>query len=143
MATPAAGNNLYDLAADLILLTHALFVAFVICGFLLIWIGWLKDWIWVRNWWFRVLHIGAIGVVILQAWAGRLCPLTVWENRLRAMAGQPAYEESFIRYWVHELLFYDAAAWVFTLLYSIFGLFVVLTWLVVTPVRPEGGTRSA
>jgi hypothetical protein len=143
MVTPAAGDNLYGLAADLILLTHALFVAFVICGFLLIWIGWMNGWIWVRNWWFRVLHIGAIGVVVLQAWAGRLCPLTVWENRLRAMAGQPAYEESFTRYWVHELLFYDAAAWVFTLLYSIFGLFVVLTWLVVTPVRPGRGTRSA
>lgn len=139
MATPAAGDKLYGLAADLILLTHALFVAFVICGFLLIWIGWLTRWIWVRNWWFRVLHIGAIGVVVLQAWAGRLCPLTVWENRLRAMAGQSAYEESFIRHWVHELLFYDAAPWVFTLLYSIFGLFVLLTWLVVTPARRGGG----
>ena len=138
-----AANQLYALAADLILLTHAVFVAFVIGGFLLIWIGWLCSWSWIRNWWFRVLHLGAIGVVILQAWAGRLCPLTIWENRLRYMAGEVAYEESFIRYWVHELLFYDIPAWIFTLIYTVFGMFVVLTWLVVRPARREQGERKA
>lgn len=138
-----ASKQLYALAADLILLTHALFVVFVICGFLLIWIGWLRHWNWIRNWWFRVIHVGAIGVVVLQAWAGRLCPLTIWENQLRAMAGQAAYEESFVRYWVHELLFYDLPGWVFTLVYTVFGMFVVLTWLVVPPAGPTHGSRKA
>ena len=68
----------YFLAADLILLVHVLFVAFVIFGLALILIGKLFDWAWVRNPWFRFAHLGAIGIVVSQSWAGVICPLTTW-----------------------------------------------------------------
>lgn len=123
----------YGLAADLILIIHAFFVAFVLCGFVIIWLGFWRRWHWVRNGVFRVAHVLAIGIVVLQAWVGMLCPLTVWENALRRLAGEAGYGDSFIRYWLHELLFYDAAPWVFTLAYSVFGILVVLTWVVVRP----------
>ena len=54
----------YLLAADAVLLLHVLFVAFVVVGLLLILAGRLLSWDWVRNWWFRVIHLGAIGIVV-------------------------------------------------------------------------------
>jgi hypothetical protein len=67
---------LYVLAADAVLMLHVLFVAFVIVGLVLIVVGRLMSWSWVRNWWFRVIHLVAIGIVVLQSWLGVICPLT-------------------------------------------------------------------
>lgn len=120
--------NLYSVLADAILTIHFAFVVFVVAGFLLILIGLLASWSWVHNRAFRVMHLAAIGVVVLQAWFGRLCPLTLWENELRRRAGESAYEESFVEHWLHEILFYQAAPWVFTTMYTVFGALVLLVW---------------
>ena len=47
-------------AADLTLVAHASFVAFVVAGQVLILIGWMRGWRWTRNPAFRLLHLGAI-----------------------------------------------------------------------------------
>lgn len=126
----------YSLLADTILIMHGLFIAFVVGGLVVILIGELRGWAWVRNWWFRLVHLAAIAIVVLQAWFDRLCPLTEWESRLREAAGGTGYTRSFIAYWLHELLFYDAAPGVFTALYTAFGLAVLLAWRLVPPRRP-------
>ncbi|MDJ0758219.1 MAG: DUF2784 domain-containing protein [Woeseiaceae bacterium] len=123
----------YRIAADLILLIHVAFVLFVVLGLIAILTGgWLK-WSWVRNRWFRILHLVAIGVVVLQAWLGRLCPLTIWEMALRAKAGDATYEGAFIAHWLQSLLYYNAPMWVFAVAYTAFGLLVVLSWFLVRP----------
>ncbi len=52
----------YLLAADALLALHVSFVAFVIFGLVLIVVGGLRGWGWVRNRWFRIAHLAAIGV---------------------------------------------------------------------------------
>ena len=121
------------LLADLILVTHALFVAFVILGLVAILLGRHRRWGWVRNWWFRVIHLLAIGIVMAESWLGLICPLTEWENRSREAAGGSAYTNSFIQYWLHEILFYDFPPWVFTIAYTVFGILVLIAWLLVPP----------
>tara|TARA_R110002110_G_scaffold3754_1_gene19525 strand:- start:53427 stop:53828 length:402 start_codon:yes stop_codon:yes gene_type:complete len=128
-------TELYVLAADTLLALHVLFVAFVVSGLVFIFIGKVLSWHWVRNPWFRVLHLLGIGVVVLQSWLGLICPLTVWEMELRSKAGEHAYDVSFIAYWLNELLYYDAPAWVFILCYTVFGLVVLSSWFLVRP-RP-------
>ena len=64
-------------------------------------------WAWIRNIWFRGAHLAAIGFVVLQTWLGMVCPLTTLEMRLRIQVGQPAYEGSFIEYWLHRILYFD------------------------------------
>jgi hypothetical protein len=128
-------STLYLLAADLLLVVHALFVAFVVLGLVLIIAGGFLGWSWVRNPWFRIAHLAAIGVVVLQSWLGILCPLTTWEMALRAQAGAATYPGSFIAYWVGEILYYDLPAWVFVAAYTVFGLLVAATWILVRP-RP-------
>ena len=123
----------YLLAADAVLLLHVLFVAFVIAGLLLILAGRLLSWDWVRNWWFRVIHLGAIGVVVLQAWLGVLCPLTRLEMYLRDKAGDTTYGGSFVSHWLEAILYYRAPAWVFAVAYTLFAIVVVMSWVWVRP----------
>ncbi|WP_168016868.1 DUF2784 domain-containing protein [Halomonas salinarum] len=127
----------YSLAADAILVVHAAFVVFVILGLALTLAGKPLGWQWVRNPWFRLAHLVAIGFVVLQAWLGALCPLTVWEMALRERAGDVVYSGSFVAYWLHQLLFYQAPAWAFVIVYTLFGGLVALSWLWVRP-RPLG-----
>lgn len=94
----------HALLADLILVLHFAIVIFVVGGQALILAGWARSWQWVRNFHFRLVHLITIGYITVQAWLGELCPLTVWEQQLRARAGQPVYEQSFIEYWVSRAL---------------------------------------
>jgi hypothetical protein len=120
--------DLYSFLADAILVIHFAFVVFVVVGFVLILVGLLAHWRWIHNRVFRLAHLTAIGIVVLQAWFGQLCPLTIWENALRRRAGQSDYAETFVEHWLHEILFYQAEPWIFTTIYTAFGVLVVLVW---------------
>ncbi|MGB3210546.1 MAG: DUF2784 domain-containing protein [Desulforhopalus sp.] len=128
-------SMIYRLAADGILVLHLLFVAFVIFGLLLIFIGKTRRWTWVRNPWLRIAHLAAICVVTLQSWLGLICPLTIWENALRARAGGGVYAGSFVSHLLETLLYYQAPSWVFTVSYTAFGIVVIASWFVVRPRR--------
>jgi hypothetical protein len=135
MGDQAPDRPFHLIAADLVLATHALFVAFVVLGLALILAGGLLRWSWVRNPWFRALHLAAIGIVVLQAWFGIICPLTTWEMALRGKAGDSVYAGSFIAYWLESILYFEAPPWVFTLAYTVFGTLVAIAWLLVRPRR--------
>ncbi len=126
---------LYSLVADALLVTHVLFVAFMVFGLILIFVGKYLSWQWVRNRWFRVAHLLGMGVVVLQALLGVICPLTTWETDLRSKAGETVYEGSFIRHWLNELLYYQAPSWVFVVCYAVFGGLVLASWFLVRPRR--------
>ncbi|MFG6666408.1 DUF2784 domain-containing protein [Halomonas sp. HNIBRBA4712] len=123
----------YLLMADIVLLFHVLFVAFVVGGLLAIYAGRLWGWRWVRHRGFRIIHLAAIGYVVVQAWLGLVCPLTTLEMALRAQAGQASYSGAFIQHWLQRLLYYTAPEWVFVVVYSIFGALVGASWWVVPP----------
>ena len=120
--------------ADVILVVHFAIVAFIVGGLLLTWIGAAAGWRWVRNPWFRWLHVAAIVFVAAEAILGYACPLTVWEDALRG--GTKA--ESFIGRWVRELLFYRAPEWVFTTIYCAWAAATLLTLRYVPPRKRAG-----
>ncbi|HJQ63449.1 MAG TPA: DUF2784 domain-containing protein [Burkholderiales bacterium] len=123
------------LLADLVLIVHFAFVIFVTGGLALIWIGAVAGWQWVRNFWFRVAHLGAIVVVAGEALAGVWCPLTVWEAQLRGVRA----EKSFVAQWIHKLMFYSVPEWVFTVAYVAFALAVAVTFWLAPPIRRRTG----
>jgi len=126
----------YRFLADLVVVVHGVFIGFVVFGMLLILLGIPLRWRWVRNFWFRALHFLAIGIVVVQALLGVLCPLTTLENHLRRQAGEATYPGSFVAHWVHELIFYDAPPRVFTISYCLFGAAVLATLLLAPPRWP-------
>jgi len=119
--------------ADLIRLIHFLYVLCVILPVPLILIGEFYKWGLVRNSWFRNIHLGMIGIIIIQSLFGIVCPWTIWEDRLRMSAGAEGYHETFISYWVGRLLYYDYELWIFTVVYIIFGLIVLLLYILFPP----------
>ena len=119
-----------DAIADAVLLVHFAFVAFVVGGLVLVWIGAVLGWRWVRNFRFRVVHLAAIGFVALEAIIGMACPLTEWEYLLR---GKGSDGPTFIERLVAPLMFYELPAWAFTLMHVGFALLVVLTFWLVPP----------
>lgn len=121
--------------ADFVLMTHVGFVAFVIVGLLAILAGGACGWNWIRNPWFRALHLAGIGLVVVQAWFGVICSLTTLEMYLREKAGDSTYSGTFIAHWLQKVLYYEAPAWVFAVCYTVFGLAVIGSWLKFRP-RP-------
>ena len=77
---------MYNVLANAILLAHLLFIAFVICGGLLV-IYWPR---------WAVVHLPAAvwgAVVEIFGW---ICPLTPLENHFRLLAGNSSYSGDFI-----------------------------------------------
>jgi len=125
----------YRALADVILTVHVGFVLFVVAGLVLVLAGGAAGWRWVRHRVFRFAHLAAIVFVAIQAWLGRICPLTTWEMTLRDRAGDATYTGSFIQFWLQRLIYYDAPAWVFTVAYTAFALLVAASWWLVPPRR--------
>ena len=123
----------YRIAADGTVIVHLGIVAFILLGLILTIIGTCRKWNWVRNAWFRGIHLSGIVFIVWQSWVGQTCPLTTWEKNLRTLAGEKTYEGDFIANWFHDAMFFTAPPWVFTLCYSLFGLAVVLTFLFAPP----------
>lgn len=132
----------YQQLADAVLVLHAAVVAFVVGGLVLVVIGNLRNWRWVNALWFRLAHLGAIAVVVAEAWQGVVCPLTTLEMWLRAKAGATTYSGSFIEYWLQRVLYYEAPSWVFALGYSLFGLLVLAAWRYFPPTCKHPGNES-
>jgi hypothetical protein len=116
-------------AADALLVLHFAIVVFIVGGLLLTWAGAALGWGWVRNPWFRYLHLAAIGFVALEAIVGMVCPLTEWEDALRG----GARAESFVGRWVQRMLYYRAPEWIFTTAYAAWALATLATLRLVPP----------
>lgn len=121
--------------ADALLALHLGVVLFVVGLLPLVLIGGTRGWRWVRHRGLRLWHLGLMVVIAGQAWLGRLCPLTVWEQDLRRLAGQAVYETSFIEHWLSRLLYWDAPWWVFVAAYTGFAALVAGAWWWVPPRR--------
>jgi len=115
--------------ADLILLVHFALAAFIVLGLPLVWIGAWLGWNWIRAGVLRYAHAVAILVVAAESLAGSVCPLTLWEDALRASAEG----RSFIGRWVARLLYYDFPDWAFTLAYALYAAATLATLRLVPP----------
>ena len=130
-----AEDHVYLWWADVVLVLHAVIVFFVVAGQISILLGWLRRWAWPRNFMFRALHLGIVGVITAESWLRVACPLTTLENVLRMRAQGQGYENSFIGYWLQQALFYTAPAWVFSLIYTAFAVLVVICFVAYPPRR--------
>ena len=65
---------MYGFLADLVVAVHVGYVGYVVVGQLLILIGWMLGWSWVRNFWFRATHVLAMAVVVFEEIQDIRCP---------------------------------------------------------------------
>jgi hypothetical protein len=122
--------------ADLLAAVHLLFVAYVILAQVLIVVGVLARWAWVRAPWFRISHLVMIAIVSMESIVDFECPLTTWENMLRKAAGQETEAgQTFIGRLVDSIMFFDHAKYYYLLnvSYISFALLVLATFWLAPP----------
>ncbi|MFH1919366.1 MAG: DUF2784 domain-containing protein [Planctomycetota bacterium] len=134
--------TIYNYLADTVVVIHAAYIGFVIFGLLAILVGVLFRWKWVQNVWFRGIHFLAILTVVAQALLGVICPLTTLEKHWRAKGGGEVYSGHFVGHWAHELIFFEAPPWVFTVCYCLIGMVVLVTIIAFPPRRPGRSVQA-
>lgn len=160
--------NRHILLADIILVLHALYAATVVIMVPIILIGWWRKWEWVRNFWFRLIHLIMIGIVVVEVGFGWVCPLTTWEHQLRVAGGEleerelpdwekkpgaetatyatQFYEKNFIVRLIRPILFVDISKYPPVLLnsiYIVFGVAILLLFILVPPRWPQRRHHSS
>jgi hypothetical protein len=124
---------LYALLADLIVAIHIAYVVYVVGGLVAILIGALRGRKWIRNPWFRVTHLLAILIVVMEVFLKLNCPLTTWENQARAVAHQPVDGSAFMDRLLTFILIGTAPRWVINSAYFVFAIAIVATFLWAPP----------
>src|SRR5262245_1747402 len=140
---PGVPMAFYRVLADLIAASHLALMAYVIFGQLLILVGIVFRWGWIRNPWFRWTHLAAVLTVAAEALLDVRCPVTDWEQDLRALAKQPTTDQSFTEQILDRVLFPlhgSQYEWVLPLCYFGFAGLVLLSFLLAPPgrVAPKG-----
>jgi Protein of Unknown function (DUF2784) len=85
----------WRILADLLVILHLAFAAFVVFGGFLAW-----------KWWRAVFaHLPALAWGFWVETSGQLCPLTPLENHLRHLAGEAGYQGGFLSHYVVPILY--------------------------------------
>ena len=61
-------KTLFRIAADATVCFHMAYVLFVVLGQATVMLGAVCGWNWIRNTTFRLLHLLAISVVVVESW---------------------------------------------------------------------------
>ena len=88
-----------------------LYVHFAVVLFNVFWLvavplGAWRGWAFVRSFGWRAAHLISLAVVALQAVAGSLCFLSIWQSDLLVAAGGPPEEGSVIERFVMRAVFW-------------------------------------
>ena len=127
---------MYRLLADVTVVFHLAYASFIVLGLVAILLGIVRRWSWIRNFWFRLVHLLMMGTVAAETCCGIPCPLTVWENRLRTLAGEAAYPGSFIGTLANDMLFFEVPEWWLSAAYLLFLCLILGTFVAAPPRWP-------
>lgn len=125
----------YRWLADLTLLVHAAFVAFVLLGGLLV----LR---WPRVAW---LHVPAALWGSAVELAGWICPLTPLEIELRERAGQAGYERGFLEHYLLAAIYPEGLTREMQIVFGVLALalnLAVYAWVLTRKRRLRGQDRA-
>lgn len=81
--------RMHEFWANTIVVIHLGYMAFVVVGLGVILLGMFRGWQWIRNPWFRFIHLAMILIVAFEAVIDFECPLTTWERDMRKAPWRP------------------------------------------------------
>jgi hypothetical protein len=140
-------QEFYAFAAKAMVVLHMAYTAFVVLGQVAIVIGAWRHHAWIRNFWFRSVHLASIAFVVGESWLGVDCPLTVAEFYLRKLAGQTPQPSEFMTKWIERTVGIEPPLWTLTAVYTLFFATVIWSWWKLPPwpilraEPPEGTSR--
>jgi len=128
---------LHKIIADTIVIVHLAWILFMLVGFMFtlcgfFWKGFFDRWL------FRTFHLLGIAYVSLLAILGKYCPLTLWENTLRAKYN-PAltYPGSFMIHYAKKLVYPDINPLIIHIVTTFIAVFTVFVFII----RPPRGIK--
>ena len=117
------------LFSEIVLLFHFCIFLFIILSFFLIPLGYQQKWEWVKNKYYRLIHIILMGVIFVETALGFMCPLTVLEHFLR---NDTKINNKFTEI-IHEIMYWDLSSYQFIILYLFSFLYLVILWFFFKP----------
>lgn len=124
---------LYKILADLIVVMHFVWILFMLWGFILTLRGFFHKEFFER-WLFRTLHLFGIAYVSLLAIMGKYCPLTIWENTLRAKYDpRLTYPGSFMIHYFEKFVYPDVNPLVIRIPTTFIAVFTVVVFIIKVP----------
>jgi Protein of Unknown function (DUF2784) len=117
--------------ADLIAAAHISYFLFVVGGCAAITIG--AAWNWIRNPWFRLSHLAAVYIVVLENVFNIPCPLNTAEWQLRSSSGPAIKASSDIGGLLDQLLFHTIPGSVLTWMYYCLAVLLIIALIAVPP----------
>ena len=133
----------YAVLADAVVAVHVAYMGFIVIGLLLILAGAICRWKWVRNFWFRLAHMAAIGIVVYEAIWEITCPLTTLERTLRSWAGEQVSADTFVARFMHFFIEHDWPQWTFNVIHISLGILILVTFVFARPRWPWGNRPRA
>jgi hypothetical protein len=111
-----AVNAVWIGLADVVLIAHLAYLAFLPSGGFLAW-RWPK---------IVPVHLAALAVGLVSITIGFDCPLTSWEQSFRRNGGQHAYTDGFVDHYLTGRVYPHGYAW---LVQVVFALCVVVSYV--------------
>jgi hypothetical protein len=123
-----------NLLAETVLIAHLVVIAFNVFGLIVIPLGGWRRWGFVRMRSWRLLHLGLLAVVALQALVGRACILTILQD---TMVGAET-RTPLIMGFVNRVIFWPLPLWAFAAIYVLVCVYAAALWWIVPPTsRPR------
>ncbi len=126
---------IYKILADVIVVMHFAWILFMLLGFILTLCGFFWKEFFDR-WLFRILHLFGITYVSFLAIMGKYCPLTIWENSLRAKYDPTlTYSGSYIVHYIEKLVYLDVNLLVILIPTVFIAIFTVVVFMIKPPTK--------
>lgn len=123
----------FRLLADLIVMIHFDWILFMLVGFIFTLRGFFHKEFFER-WIFRILHLFGIAYVSILAMMGKYCPLTIWENTLRAKYDPNlTYPGSFMIHYAKKFVYPDINPLFIQIPTTFIAIFTVVVFIIKPP----------
>ena len=117
------------LFSEIILFIHFLIFLFITLSFILIPVGYFQKWKWVKNKYYRSMHLILMGIISIETILGFMCPLTILENYLR---DDIKVDNKFTEI-VHQILYWNLPNYQFIILYILSFSYLIFLWFFFKP----------
>ena len=118
-----------SLFSEIVLLFHFCIFLFMILSFFLIPLGYFQKWKWVKNKYYRLIHLILMGIIFIETILGLMCPLTILENFLR----NNIEINNKITQIIHQIMYWDLPTYQFIILYLLSLLYLIFLWFFFKP----------
>ena len=125
----------YRILANIVVLIHLILVLFMIHGFFFTIFALFKKEL-LDKWLLRTTHLIGISCVVIINILDKSCPLTIWENILRAKYDPSAtYPGSFIASYLVKILYPDVHPLIINIPTIFIGMFTLLVYILKPPYK--------